>query len=563
MVRMGTDTVIITETGYPRIVEELCEGCGICVHKCPFEAVKIVGLPEALQENLIHQYSENGFRLYRLPHIRKDRVVGILGPNGIGKSTTVKILSGALVPNLGNYNEKSTWDRVINYFSGTVMADYFSKIRDGDINTVVKPQYVDKIPMLFRGKARELLKKADLQGNIDEVAATLKIENTLDRNVDKISGGELQSVAIAAALLKDGDVYFFDEPSSYLDIYQRLNVARIIKELSKKKLVFAVEHDIAIMDFISDTVHLMYGSDSAYGIVANARNTRNAINSYLEGYLHDENIRFRNWKIEFVSHPPKRKVELPVLISWNYIEKKYPRFLLEVQAGEIRTGEVIGVVGSNATGKTSFVKILAGVIKPDYGGINGEIKVSYKPQYIKSEYDGTVEELLNFSLKDRMLNSFYLAEVIHPLRIKYLYNKEVQNLSGGEMQRLAIALCLGREADMYLLDEPSAYLDSNERMVAAKVIRRYMENLGKSAMIVDHDVYFIDIIADSIMVFDGTPAEHGAGHGPFSMREGMNIFLKSVGITFRRDGETLRPRINKPDSFNDRNQKTRGEYYYA
>ncbi len=562
-VRMGTETVVITESGYPKIIEELCEGCGICVHKCPFEAVKIIGLPEELNEDLIHQYGENGFRLYRLPRVHKDRVVGILGPNGIGKSTALKILSGNLVPNLGRYSENVTWDDVISYFAGTEMADYFSKLRDGELKTVMKPQYVDKIPMVFKGRVSELLKKSDLNGNLDEITSLLGIESTLNRDIDKISGGELQSVAIAAALLKDGDVYFFDEPSSYLDIYQRLRVARVIKDLSSKKIVFVVEHDLAIMDFIADVVHIMYGSESAYGIVANVRNTRNAINTYLEGYLRDENIRFRDWKIEFVAHPPKRKSELPVLISWDFVEKKYENFHLEVNPGEIRVGEVVGVVGPNATGKTTFVKILAGVVKSDRGGVDNEIKVSYKPQYIKSDYDGTVEELLNFTLKDRMLNNFYRAEVLHPLRIKYLYNKEVKNLSGGEMQRLAIAIALGLEADIYLLDEPSAYLDSNERMVAAKVIRRYMENLGKSAMIVDHDVYFMDIVADSIMVFSGEPGRHGVGNGPFSMREGMNMFLKNVDITFRRDGDTNRPRINKPDSYNDREQKNKGEYYYA
>jgi len=561
---MGTDTVVITEKGYPKIIEDLCEGCGICVHKCPFEAVKIIGLPEELNEELVHQYGENGFRLYRLPRVQKDRVVGILGPNGIGKSTALRILSGNIVPNLGKYNNASpNWDSVIEFFAGTEMADYFAKLRDGEFRTVVKPQHVDKIPMVFKAKVRELLKSADKQGNIDEIAALLGIESTLEREVDKISGGELQSVAIAAALLKDGDVYFFDEPSSYLDIYQRLNVARVIKELASKKIVFVVEHDLAIMDFIADVIHIMYGSEGAYGIVANIRNTRNAINSYLEGYLRDENIRFRDWKIEFVVHPPKRKSELPVLISWGAIEKKYRDFQLEVNPGEIRTSEVVGIVGSNATGKTTFVKLLAGVVKPDYGTVDSELKVSYKPQYIKPNYDGTVEELLNFTLKDRMLNNFYRAEVLHPLRLKYLYNKNVKNLSGGEMQRLAIAISLGLEADLYLLDEPSAYLDSNERMVAAKVIRRYMENLGKSAMIVDHDVYFIDIIADSVMVFGGEPGRHGVAKGPFSMREGMNIFLKNVGITFRRDGDTNRPRINKPDSYNDREQKSRGEYYYA
>jgi len=560
-VRMGIDTVVITEKGYPRIIEELCEGCGICVHKCPFEAVKIIGLPEELKEDLVHQYGENGFRLYRLPMVQKGKVVGLLGPNGVGKTTSLNILSGNLIPNLGNYNIEPSWDDVIDYFSGTVMADYFTRLRDGDIITALKPQYVDKIPRIFKGKVKELLKKVD--EDIDDVVALLDIENTLDRDVEKLSGGELQSVAIAATMLKDADVYFFDEPSSYLDIYQRLRIANIIKNLAEKKIVFVVEHDLAIMDFLADVIHILYGSEGAYGIVSQIRATRNAINSFLEGYLREENIRFRPWKIEFTEHPPKKSIDLPTLIKWPYLEKSYESFKLEVDPGEIKIGQVVGVVGPNATGKTTFVKILAGVIKADRGSIENEIKVSYKPQYIKSDYDGTVEELLLFTLKDRLSNSFFQAEVLHPLAIKHIYQKNVNSLSGGEMQRLAIALCLGMDADLYLLDEPSAYLDSNQRMIAAKVIRRVMENTGKSALVVDHDVYFIDIISDDVMVFSGDPGRRGYGRGPFHMREGMNLFLKNVGITFRRDGETKRPRINKPGSYNDREQKARGEFYYA
>jgi ATP-binding cassette subfamily E protein 1 len=142
-------------------------------------------------------------------------------------------------------------------------------------------------------------------------------------------------------------------------------------------------------------------------------------------------------------------------------------------------------------------------------------------------------------------------------------DKEVNTLSGGELQRVAITACLAAEADMYLFDEPSAYLDSNQRMNAARTIRRMMEKTGRSGMIVDHDIYFLDMVSDSMMVFGGEPGHHGIGEGPLDMRDGMNKFLSAVDITFRRDADTNRPRINKPDSRLDREQKSKGEYYYA
>ncbi len=244
---------------------------------------------------MVHQYGKNSFRLYRLPVLRKGQVVGLLGPNGIGKTTTISILSGQVVPNLGDFEHKASWDKVLEKYSGTEMHDYFSRLADGKIRTAMKPQYVDKLPAVHKGTVRELLEEGRRPGpQLDEVAEQLTVSNVLARDIAKLSGGELQRVAIAATLLKDADVYFFDEPSSYLDIYQRLKIAKIIQELSEKRQVVVIEHDLAIMDFLADLVHIMYGSEGAYGVMAQPRPVRTAINVYLDGYLREENIRIRD-----------------------------------------------------------------------------------------------------------------------------------------------------------------------------------------------------------------------------------------------------------------------------
>ena len=146
--------------------------------------------------------------------------------------------------------------------------------------------------------------------------------------------------------------------------------------------------------------------------------------------------------------------------------------------------------------------------------------------------------------------------------IEPFLDKILTELSGGELQRVAITACLSREADLYLLDEPSAHLDVEQRMLAAKVIRRFAESTEKTVLVVDHDIYLIDLLSDRLMVFDGVPGSYGIAHTPLEMREGMNAFLKGIGITFRRDEETRRPRVNKPESRLDRMQKDQGEYYY-
>jgi Predicted ATPase, RNase L inhibitor (RLI) homolog len=563
LVRTGVECITFNERGKPIISEALCQGCGICVNKCQFEAVKIIGLADELKGEMVHQYGENAFRLYRLPIPKKGVITGILGPNGIGKTTAIKILSGTEIPNLGKFDEPPSKEAVLQYFAGTELHDHLENVYSGNIRVAVKPQYVDKLPQSVKGVVRDLLDRIQERMTLEEAARLFDLEEVLDRELSKLSGGELQRLAMAATMMKDADIYFFDEPTSYLDIYQRVKMARLIKSLGADKQVIVIEHDLAILDYLADTVNIVYGTEGAYGVFTLARQVRTAINVYLDGYLPEENIRFRDRPIEFESSPPRSEWNTPDLIEFDNIEKDLGGFKLSVEKGAVKIGESVGIVGPNATGKTTFVKMLAGLIKPDTGNLASTLKVSYKPQYISPETDGTVQELLFAKAYDTVTSGFFEGEVLNPLGIKHLMEKDIKTLSGGELQRVAITMCLATEADVYLFDEPSAYLDSNQRMNAAKTIRRMMEKTGRSGMIVDHDIYFLDMVSDSMMVFGGEPSRHGIAEGPMDMREGMNKFLSAVDITFRRDADTSRPRINKPDSKLDREQKSKGEYYYA
>ncbi len=316
--RTGDETIVIGEDHKPIISEELCVGCGICTKKCPFDAIMIIGLPEELREQETHRYGVNGFALYGLPIPQEGKVTGILGPNGTGKSTAIKILSGSLKPNIGK--DAPHWDEIIQHYRGSELQGYMRGISQKEIRIAQKPQHIDAILKAFSGSARELLQPLDERGALKDLTSKLDIDRILDR--------------------------------------------------------------------------------------------------------------------------------------------------------------------------------------------------------------------------------------------------EIEDLSGGELQRVAIAACLSRKADLYILDEPSAHLDVEQRTSAIKTIRRFAENNKASAMVVDHDIYMIDLLSERLMVFDGKPGVCGEVFGPFDMREGMNKFLEKMDITFRRDENTKRPRVNKPESKLDREQKAKGEYYY-
>ncbi|MFH0870394.1 MAG: ribosome biogenesis/translation initiation ATPase RLI [archaeon] len=551
--RTGAECIVKNSDSKIGINEGLCVGCGICVKRCPFEAIDIINLPEELKKDPIHRFSANGFALYNLPVPMFGKVVGIVGRNGIGKSTAIKILAGIEKPNFGKPGKESTHKELIDYFKGTEAQAFFEKQEKGLIKISYKPQQVDFIPKQFKGKVIDLLKKADEKKELEKIASLLDLTEVLDHDISKISGGELQRVAIAACVLKKANIYFFDEPTSYLDVKQRLKVSQFIRSLCDESTgVMVVEHDLIILDYLADFVHLMYGTPSVYGVVSQPKSGKAGINLYLSGFLKEENVRFRENAIKFDVRPPIDIKKSHLLTNWEGFRQKLGSFELEADEGKIFRNDMVGILGENGIGKTSFVKILAGEIK----GHELKLKVSYKPQYLEPN-DDLVMDFLQQAMQR------YEAQLIRPLELKGLFLRKLSELSGGELQKVMIARCLSQDSDLILMDEPSAYLDVEQRLRLGKIVRDILNITGRSALIVDHDLLFIDTISDRLMIFEGKPAVHGKVEGPFFMEEGMNRFLRNVKLTFRRDEESKRPRINKLGSQKDQEQKSSGRLYYA
>ena len=552
------------EDGKAVISEDLCTGCGICVKKCPFDAIVIVNLAKELGKDKIHQYGVNSFRLYRLPTPKKGSVVGLLGRNGIGKSTIVNILSGNIKPNFGSYDTEITYEQVIKYFHGTELKSHFEKIANGSMRVSIKPQLVYLIPKAFKGTAIELLKNYDERKIEQNVVDELGLRDVLNRDISQLSGGELQRLAVAVAAAKDADYYFFDEPSSYNDIYQRLAVARVIQNLAKEgKSVMVVEHDITLLDYLSDYIHILYGEPGAYGIVSSLQSTKIGINNFLEGYSPADNVRFRERPFRFDTTSSVEDMLSDLVVArYKNITRSFKSFELRASAGQLRKGEILGVVGANALGKTTFMKMLAGIEKPDSGSIEIASRISFKPQYLNQDYDGDVRSLLYIAHGKAIENSLLEEQILVPMGMKKLYEKNVKNLSGGELQKVAVAASLLRQADIYALDEPSAFLDVEDRIALAKFLQRFVRSNGKSAIVIDHDMQLIDLVADSLVIFQGSPGLEGFAGPPLHKETGMNQFLKVLSITYRRDETTGRPRVNKGGGRLDRMQKESGNFYY-
>jgi len=563
--KSGADCIVLNEeTKKAQIDEDICNGCGICVKVCPFDAITIVNLASELSTDKVHQYGINSFRLYKLPTPKKGEVVGLLGRNGMGKSTVVNILSGSLKPNLGNFSEPPEWDDILKFYKGTELKSHFEEIKNDNIRASIKPQQVHNVVNVFDGTGKELLEKYDERGVAGEMIQKLGLDNSIEQNLNELSGGELQRLAVAVSASKDADFYFFDEPSSYNDVFQRAGVAKVIHSLAELgKSVMVVEHDLTLLDYLSDYIEVLYGVPAAYGIVSNVLSTKVGINAFLDGYLASENVRFRDKKFTFDASTATDEIQQgDVIVSYPKLEKKYSAFSVSIEPGEVRKGDLLGVMGANALGKTTLMKMIAGVEKPDSGSIDKKIKISYKPQYLTNDVDMEVITMLDKANDGSIEDSTEEEQIIEPLKIKKLYNKAMKNLSGGELQKVAVAICLLQKADLYALDEPSAFLDVEDRIAVGKFLQKFCRSFGKSAIVIDHDLQLMDLVSDSMVIFEGVSSVKGYATSPLPKIDAMNRFLKSLDITFRRDEKSRRPRVNKDGSRLDKDQKSNQNYYY-
>lgn len=483
---------------------------------------------------------------------RPGEVLGLVGQNGIGKSTALKILAGKLKPNLGRFLDPPDWTEILAHFRGSELQNYFTKILEDDLKALIKPQYVDQIPKAVKGSVEVLLDKKDERKVQTEICRMLDLTHIRDREISALSGGELQRFACAMVCIQDGDIFMFDEPSSYLDVRQRLNCALTIRSLiNPDKFIIVVEHDLSVLDYLSDFICCLYGVPGCYGVVTMPFSVREGINIFLDGYVPTENMRFRTESLTFKVGESASEEEIKRTCHYIYphMVKTLGAFKLTVLEGQFSDSEILVLLGENGTGKTTFIRMLAGNLEPDDGsGKLPMLHISYKPQKISPKSTGHVRNLLHDKIRDAYIHPQFIADVMKPMKIEEIMDQEVQNLSGGELQRVALVLCLGKPASVYLIDEPSAYLDSEQRLVAAKVIKRFILHAKKTGFIVEHDFIMATYLADRVIVFEGSPSVDTTAHTPQALLNGMNRFLELLGITFRRDPNNFRPRINKRNS---------------
>jgi ATP-binding cassette subfamily E protein 1 len=584
---IGNDNIIfkneLNKNKIAKIIESQCIGCNQCVKVCPFNAIRIINLPEENPGDIIHRYTSNGFRLYKLPIMKKNCIMSLIGENGIGKSTVIDILSNKYLPNFEDFNKIISEKEIIKRYSGTAIGDYFKKLYSGKLVFSIKDQ---KIKQMIKGYENmticDYIKEFNINCDLKmlEASSILNIDKLLGNKINTLSGGELQRFLCWITCAKKADVYIFDEPSNFLDVKQRMEIAHLIKNLSSHDTyVLVIEHDLSMLDYISDEVNILYGKGGAFGIISDSSSLSQGLNNYMEGELQGQNIRFRTEAFnlqsysEIVSSKDIKDNKSNFINSLIYEKNviQYSNFKLNIPQGSIKlNGSINIILGENGTGKTTFMNYIS--TKTDLG-------ISYKTQHTNIKQfinnDGTfptVKELFYNNIRNEYLNPIFKTNVLDTLDIKSLEDKHVNKLSGGELQKVSICYTLGTPANIYLLDEPSSNLDIENRLRCINTIKKFANNSNKCIFIIEHDIMMAVALSQEInskILFIKKKSTVDEINNfiknceisePLNFNIGINSFLREIGITMRVSGHG-RPRINKVGSQMDTTQKNERIYY--
>lgn len=459
----------------------------------------------------------------------------LFGRSGCGKSTLLRQLKPQLAPHGSTSGEIRFNGRLLSALSERESASQIGFVLQSPDNQIVTDKVWHELAFGLESLGCDT---PTIRRRVAEMASFFGIQNWFYKNVSELSGGQKQLLNLASVMVMQPDVLILDEPTSQLDpiaaseflamlkkINQELGTTILITE-HRLEEVLSMASGVAVMEnghmlcsgsvteiaaYLKENQHDMFLSMPAatriWGSVCSDFSCPVSVNEgreFLRKYLQCEEIRPIVRQVQ-VSVPQETRVSLRDV--WFRYEKDLPDTLKGVQL-TAKSGELLCVLGGNATGKTTMLKLISGYYKPCSGEIKTNGNVFLLPQNPQTLFvKKTVLEDLTDVVKQQKISKVQQKEnienVINLCRIGGLENRHPYDLSGGEQQRAALAKVLLLKPDILLLDEPTKGFDAEMKEKFAAILKALLQE-GVCIIMVSHDIEFCAEYANRCaLFFDG------------------------------------------------------------
>ncbi|MGO1243122.1 ABC-F family ATP-binding cassette domain-containing protein [Sphingobacterium sp. JB170] len=501
-------------------------------------------------EQVSHSFNDRW--LFKQLHfgLQKGDRVALVGINGTGKSTLLKILAGLVIPTEGKVvSEKGIRIGFLNQepnFTGLKTVNDFIYSTDNEQQQLIK-EYEELLSMeeIDQDKLGQLTEKLtameawEYEHNIKTILNRLQISN-FEQDIHSLSGGQRKRLSLAKLLIDEPDIYILDEPTNHLDIETIEWLEKLLK--TGNKTVLLVTHDRYFLDNVCNEIRELdrgevytYKGNYTYFLekkaeretidVAMADKARNLLRRELEWMRRQPKARGTKSKSRIEAYydledkakgPSKNEsVKLSVkvarqgskILELDHISKSYnQQNLIENFSYTFKKFDRLGLAGKNGTGKSTFLNLITEQIKPDSGQITvGETTTFgyYKQGGLEfQDTDRVLDVVKNIAEYIEMANGDNLTA--SQLLTLFLFPPEkqfnmVSKLSGGEKKRLQLMRVLMKTPNFLILDEPSNDLDID----TLNVLEEFLENYPGILILVSHDRYLIDKLTEQLFIFEG------------------------------------------------------------
>lgn len=435
--------------------------------------------------------------------IKKGECILLCGRSGCGKSTLLKLMNG-IIPEF--YDGDISGSVMVNGMNTFTTPIYKLSNNVGSVFQNPKTQFyttntTDEIAFGLEnyGIEREVINK-----RIEEVEKELHLESLMNKNIFNLSGGEKQKIAIASIYALNPEIFILDEPSSSLDIKSMKELSLTIKKLkSLGKTIIIAEHRLwYLKDIIDRAIYLEDGKIIREYSMEEIQNLDEE--ERLKTGLRHTELRSANFNRKSNS---LRKV--PELEINDLLYKRNKQTVFKVDRLKFESGNIVGIVGNNGIGKSTFARIVCGLGKQSSGTICKNNRKLCSKERVRNSLL-VMQEINNQLFTDTVYDEISLTSDIdddnkiniymEDMQIEKLKQKNPHTLSGGQKQRVVILAALLSNKNLLFFDEPTSGLDYASMKVVAENIKNFKEK-KKLILIISHDFEFLEAVCDEVIYF--------------------------------------------------------------